>query len=211
LDKNHSPDSDVTLKNIVWCSHLEKRTQRESRQGHRGLVVWVTGLSGSGKSTITQFVDESLSKSGFQTIVLDGDNLRHGICNDLGFSIADRNENVRRVGEVARLFLEQGFVVLVALVSPIRDTRDKVKHSFAESDFVEVHCNCSFSVCRERDPKGLYAKAENGKISDFTGVSSPYEAPLSPDLILNTSDESVEDSVAHLLQLIISKVKIEKL
>lgn len=210
MDKNHSPDSDLTLKNIVWCSHLEKRTRRESRQGHRGLVVWLTGLSGSGKSTITQFVDERLSQLGFQTVVLDGDNLRHGLCNDLGFSIADRNENVRRVGEVARLFLEQGFVVLVALVSPIRETRDKVKHLFAKSDIVEVYCNCAFSVCRERDPKGLYARAENGKISEFTGVSSPYEEPLSPDLILKTSDESVEDSVANLLQLIVGKVKIEK-
>ena len=193
----------------MWCSHLEKRTQRENLQGHRGLVVWLTGLSGSGKSTITQLVDEGLSKIGFQTVVLDGDNLRHGLCNDLGFSIDDRNENVRRVGEVAKLFLEQGFVVLVALVSPIRETRDKVKNSFAESDFVEVHCNCSISVCRERDPKGLYAKAASGKISEFTGVSSPYEEPLNPDLILRTSEESVEDSVTRLSKLIISKVKTQ--
>lgn len=209
MNKRFSPDSDLSLNNVECCSHLEKRTQRENSQGHRGLVVWLTGLSGSGKSTITQFVDESLSKSGFQTIVLDGDNLRHGLCNDLGFSIADRNENVRRVGEVAKLFLEHGFVVLVALVSPIREARDKVKHSFAESDFVEIYCKCSLSICRERDPKGLYAKAENGKISEFTGVSSPYEEPLNPDLVLHTSNESVENSVARLLQMVISKVELE--
>jgi adenylylsulfate kinase len=210
LAKINSPDTDITLRNIVWCSHLEKRTQRENLQGHRGLVVWLTGLSGSGKSTITQFVDEGLSKSGFQTVVLDGDNLRHGLCKDLSFSIEDRNENVRRVGEVAKLFLEQGFVVLVALVSPIRETRDKVMHSFAEADFVEVHCKCSLSICRERDPKGLYAKVASGKISEFTGVSSPYEEPLSPGLILHTSEESAEDSTARLLQLIVGKVKLEK-
>ena len=207
--KDKSIDSDLTLKNIVWCSHLEKRTQRESSQGPLGLVVWLTGLSGSGKSTVSQFVDATLSNTGFQTIVLDGDNLRHGLCNDLGFSIADRNENVRRVGEVARLFLEQGIIVLVALVSPIRETRDQVKHSFAESDFVEVYCKCSLAICKERDPKGLYAKAENGKITEFTGISSPYEEPLNPELILQTSRESIEESVAHLTQLIISKVKIK--
>ena len=208
--KINLPDSDLTLSNRVWCSHLEKRSQREAHQGHRGLVAWLTGLSGSGKSTIAQFVDEGLSRAGFQTIVLDGDNLRHGLCKDLGFSIADRNENVRRVSEVSRLFLEQGFIVLVALVSPIRETRDQVKHSFAESDFIEIHCKCSLSICRERDPKGLYAKAENGKIPEFTGVSSPYEEPLSPSLILHTSDESVEDSATRLLQMIVNQVKIER-
>jgi len=210
LSQNNFPESDMTLKNIVWCSHLEKRITRESSQGHRGLVVWLTGLSGSGKSTIAANIDNNLSKTGIQTIVLDGDNLRHGLCSDLGFTIADRNENVRRAGEVARLFLEQGFVVVVALVSPIREARDKVKQSFAESDFVEVHCNCEFSICRERDPKGFYAKAEKGKISEFTGVSSPYEAPLQADLILYTSDETVTESVGRLMQLIVQKVKFEK-
>jgi adenylylsulfate kinase len=117
---------------------------------------------------------------------------------------------VRRVGEVARLFLEQGFVVVVALVSPILETRDKVKHSFAESDFVEVYCNCSLSTCRERDAKGLYAKAEKGKISDFTGVSSPYEEPLSADLTLYTDAESVLESVDRLMQLVVSKVKLKR-
>ena len=202
--------SDPTLKNIVWCSHLEKRSRRESSQGHLGLVVWLTGLSGSGKSTISQLIDENLSDMGIQTVVMDGDNLRHGLCNDLGFSIADRNENVRRAGEAARLFLEQGFVVLVALVSPIRETREKVKQSFAEADFIEVHCDCELAICRVRDPKGLYEKAESGKILEFTGVSSPYEEPLQPDLVLDTANESVAESVDRLMQLIVSKVKKEQ-
>jgi adenylylsulfate kinase len=210
MSHNAGIDSDITLKNIVWCSHLEKRALRENNQAHQGLIVWLTGLSGSGKSTIASNIDTNLSNTGIQTIVLDGDNLRHGLCNDLGFSIADRNENVRRVGEVARLFLEQGFVVVVALVSPILETRDKVKHSFAESDFVEVYCNCSLSTCRERDAKGLYAKAEKGKISDFTGVSSPYEEPLSADLTLYTDAESVSESVDRLMQLVVSKVKLKR-
>lgn len=207
LVKNKGVDSDLTLKNIVWCSNIERRNQREIKQGHRGLVAWLTGLSGSGKSTIAVDVEDNLSKLGIQTIVLDGDNLRHGLSNDLGFSIVDRNENVRRVGEVARLFLEQGFVVLVALVSPIRETRSKVKRSFSENDFLEVYCNCEMSICRERDPKGLYAKVDHGKIADFSGISSPYEAPLNPELILNTGIESVEESVARLTALIMGKIK----
>jgi len=209
LVKDNTPDSDLTLKNIVWCSHLEKRSKREESQGHRGLLVWLTGLSGSGKSTITQLIDESLTEAGLQIVVLDGDNLRHGLCNDLGFSIADRNENVRRVGEVAKLFLEQGFVVLVALVSPIRETRDQIRRSLSEADFVEVHCNCPLEICRERDPKGLYAKVDSGKIGEFTGITSPYEEPLSPEITLLTGEESVEESVNRLSRLIMSKVKIK--
>lgn len=208
MTKDKGIDSDLTLKNIVWCSNIERRIQRENKQGHRGLIVWLTGLSGSGKSTIVHNIDDNLSKLDIQTLVLDGDDLRHGLCVDLGFSIADRNENVRRVGEVAKLFLEQGFIILVSLVSPIRETRDKIRRSFSEADFVEVFCKCDISVCRERDPKGLYSKADNGKIADFTGISSPYEEPLNPELILHTSIESVEESVARLSSLLISKITI---
>jgi len=208
LANDNIPESDLTLKNIVWCSHLEKRAEREKNQGHRGQLVWLTGLPGSGKSTVAQFVDAKLSESGFQTVILDGDILRHGLCQDLGFSISDRNENVRRVGEVAKLFLEQGFVVLVALVSPVRQMRDQVRRSFSGADFVEVHCKCPLEICRERDPKGLYAKADSGKIAEFTGVSSPYEEPASPELILFTSEETVEESVSRLSHLIVNIVKI---
>ena len=201
------PESDLTLKNIVWCSQFEKRAHREIKQGHRGQVVWLTGLSGSGKSTVAIGVDENLGKAGFQSVVLDGDNLRHGLCNDLGFTMADRNENVRRLGEVARLFLEQGFVVLVALVSPVRDARDHVRRSFSEADFFEVYCKCSLEICRERDPKGLYAKADSGKIAIFTGVNSPYEEPVNSELVLLTDGESEAESIDRLTQLIINKVK----
>ncbi len=201
------PESDITLRNIVWCSHLEKRINREMAQGHRGIIVWLTGLSGSGKSTIASNIDAKFSKENIQSLVLDGDNLRHGLNNDLGFSITDRNENVRRVGEVAKLFLEQGFVVLVALVSPIREARDKVRSAFSESDYIEVHCKCTLELCRERDPKGLYLKADKGKIPEFTGVNSPYEEPITPDLTLNTGEETVEESVARLIEVIATKIK----
>ena len=173
----------------------------------RGAVVWLTGLSGAGKSTVANQTAEQLHQLGFQTVVLDGDKLRLGLCADLGFSIADRNENVRRVGELAKLFLELGIVVLVALVSPIRSAREKVKQSFADNSFFEVYCSCPLSVCQARDPKGLYAKAMSGAIPEFTGVSSPYEAPLNPSLIIDTSTESVEAAANRLTQHLIGHLQ----
>ncbi len=174
-------------------------------------MVWLTGLPGSGKSTIARTVEEKLHQSGFQTAVLDGDNIRHGLCADLGFSAADRNENVRRTGEVAKLFLEQGTVVLVALVSPIRSAREQVRQLIPEGDFIEIYCSCPLTVCRERDPKGMYAKAANGTIADFTGVSSPYEAPLAPALTIETSNESAEDSVQRLFLFLQEKLQTQVL
>lgn len=173
----------------------------------RGAVVWLTGLSGAGKSTVANQTAEQLHQLGFQTVVLDGDKLRLGLCADLGFSIADRNENVRRVGELAKLFLELGIVVLVALVSPIRSARDKVKQSFPENSFFEVYCSCPLSVCQSRDPKGLYVKAMSGAIPEFTGVSSPYEAPLNPSLIIDTSTEMVEAAANRLTQHLIGHLQ----
>lgn len=191
----------------MWHSYAVTREQREKKNGHRGAVVWLTGLPGAGKSTIAHAVEESLHHSGFQTAVLDGDNIRHGLCADLGFSVADRNENVRRTGEVAKLFLEQGIVVLVALVSPIREARDKIHKLLPVGDFIEVYCSCPLPVCKERDPKGMYAKAESGTIPEFTGVSSPYEAPLDPALVLDTGNESIEASADRLTQLLMSKLR----
>ena len=170
------------------------------------MVVWLTGLPGSGKSTIAHAVEANLHQLGFQTAVLDGDNLRHGLCADLGFSISDRNENVRRVGEVAKLMLDHGVVVLVALVSPIRSAREQVRQLFVSGDFIEVYCNSPLSVCRQRDTKGLYAKAENGTIPDFTGVSSPYEPPLTPALTLDTGNEYREASVQRLTEFLLGKL-----
>ena len=187
----------------------EKETTLMPAKTHspRGAVVWLTGLSGAGKSTVANQTAEQLHQLGFQTVVLDGDKLRLGLCADLGFSIADRNENVRRVGELAKLFLELGIVVLVALVSPIRSARDKVKQSFPENSFFEVYCSCPLSVCQSRDPKGLYVKAMSGAIPEFTGVSSPYEAPLNPSLIIDTSTEMVEAAANRLTQHLIGHLQ----
>ena len=167
--------------------------------GSNGAVVWLTGLPGSGKSTLAFAVEAALRASGRQTVVLDGDVLRLGLCADLGFSVADRVEHIRRVGEVARLFMQQGIVVLVALVSPIRAARDSVKAKLPEGAFLEVYCSSSLEVCRARDPKGMYAKAAQGLIANFTGVSAGYEAPLAPALTLETGHESVAVSVGRLL------------
>ncbi len=183
---------------ICWQAPSLDRAQREARNGHQAAVVWLTGLSASGKSSIANGVEGVLHQAGFQTVVLDGDNIRHGLCADLGFSMADRHENIRRVGEVAKLLLAQGTVVLVAMISPITSAREQVKQLLAEGDFIEVYCQCTLEVCKTRDPKGLYAKAENGLIANFTGISSPYEAPQSPTVLLQTHLESVEESIATL-------------
>ena len=192
----------------MWHSHAITREQREKKNGHRGAVVWLTGLPGSGKSTIAHAVEENLHHLGLQTVVLDGDNIRHGLCADLGFSIADRNENVRRTGQVAKLFAEQGMVVLVALVSPINSAREQVRQTLSAGDFLEVYCNCPLHLCRERDPKGMYAKAEKGMIPEFTGVSAPYEAPLDPAITLDSGNESVEESVTRLSRFLLGKLRV---
>ncbi len=180
-------------------SSLPERARREARNGHKAAVVWITGLPGSGKSTLAEAVATALCGSGMQTVVLDGDKLRDGLCADLGFSVEDRLENMRRVGAVAKLFMMQGTVVLVALVSPIRSARDSIRASLPEGDFIEVYCNSPLDVCKARDPKGMYAKAEQGLIADFTGVSAPYEVPLAPALSVHTGSESVDASVQGLL------------
>lgn len=193
----------TTSENVVWHSHTVNQKQREHKNGHRGAVVWITGLPGSGKSTIAHATEEKLHHFGFQTVVLDGDNLRHGLCSDLGFSIRNRNENARRTGETAKLFLEQGFIVLVALVSPSRIAREKARQLIPSGDFVEVYCRCPISVCIERNPKGLHTKAKNGLIPEFTGISSPYEEPLNPELTLNTKKEQIEESVNRLTSFLL--------
>ena len=189
-------------------SKAPERAQREARNGHKAAVVWITGLPGSGKSTLAFAVSAALRDSGMQTVVLDGDMLRDGLCADLGFSVEDRLENMRRVAAVAKLFMMQGTIALVALVSPIRSARASVKASLPESDFIEVYCNSTLDVCKARDPKGMYAKAEQGLIADFTGVSAPYEAPLEPALTINTDSESVDASVQGLLAFLRPRLAI---
>ncbi len=181
------------------------RTQRESANGHRGTVVWLTGQPSSGKSTIANATERALHACGMQTAILDGDNMRLGLCADLGFSEADRDENVRRVAETARLFLENGVVVIVALVSPHRQARDHAKQLVGAADFLEVYCCCESAVCEQRDPKGHYARAKRGEIPGFTGVSSRYEAPLAPSLVLNTGMLPAEESARLLTELVLAK------
>lgn len=169
------------------------RADREIRNGHRGVIIWLTGLPGSGKSTLAYGVEERLFRSGYQTVVLDGDLLRKGVCSDLGYSAWDRHENVRRVGEIAKLFLEAGTIVLVALISPYRIDRACARALVAREDFIEVFCDAPLEICEARDPKGLYRRARSGEIANMTGIGAPYEPPENPELVLDTgfSDPNV--------------------
>jgi len=181
--------------NIAWHHASVDRAARAEQRGHRSAILWFTGLSGSGKSTLANAVNQALFERGLACYVLDGDNIRHGLCKDLGFSDADREENIRRIGEVSKLFLDAGVVVLTAFVSPFKADRDRARSLVENGDFVEIHCAADLSVCEERDTKGLYAKARAGEIKEFTGISSPYEAPEKPELRVDTGSQSLEACV----------------
>ncbi|WP_456377950.1 adenylyl-sulfate kinase [Thiolapillus sp.] len=168
--------------------------------GHQSFVLWFTGLSGSGKSTLAHAVEEHLHQAQCRTFVFDGDNVRHGLCSDLGFGEEDRKENIRRIGEMTRLFVEAGVIAMTAFISPFREERQRVRDLFAPGEFIEVYCDCSLEVCEERDVKGLYAKARAGLIPNYTGISSPYEAPESPEIRVRTDQENLEQSIDHVLQ-----------
>lgn len=178
--------------NIVWHKANVTRQRREAQNNHRGAIVWFTGLSGAGKSTLAHAVEEKLHQMGCRTFVLDGDNVRHGLCGDLGFSDQNRVENIRRVGEVAKLFMEAGMIVLTAFISPFRDDRERVRGMVAHGDFIEIYCNSAIEVCENRDVKGLYKKARAGEVLEFTGITSPYEAPENADLRINTGETALE-------------------
>ena len=180
--------------NIVWHEASVDRAARAEKRGHRSAILWFTGLSGSGKSTLANAVNAALFERGLATYVLDGDNVRNGLVKDLGFSDADREENIRRIGEVAKLFLDAGVIVLTAFVSPFRADRDKARELVAQGDFLEIFCAADLDVCESRDPKGLYAKARSGAIKEFTGISSPYEAPESPELKIDTGSQKLTES-----------------
>jgi bifunctional enzyme CysN/CysC len=184
----------------VWEGWNVPRAEREARNGHAALVLWFTGLSGAGKSTIARAVERRLFQAGVQTMLLDGDQLRHGLNGDLGFAPGDRAENIRRAGEVARLFWEQGSVVLCTFVSPYRADRDRVRALLPEGRFLEVHVDCGMDELRRRDPKGLYAKAEAGEVANLTGVTAPYEAPEGAELVLRTDAQTVEQAVARVME-----------
>jgi adenylylsulfate kinase len=191
--------------NIVWHHSTITRDDRAQQRGHRSAILWFTGLSGAGKSTLANAVNVALFERGLACYVLDGDNVRHGLCKDLGFSDADREENIRRIGEVAKLFLDAGVVVLTAFVSPFQADRQRARDLVDAGDFIEIHCAADLAVCEERDTKGLYAKARAGEIKDFTGISSPYEAPETPELRVDTGGQSLEQSVEQVLTYLQAK------
>jgi len=185
--------------NIVWHEGAVTRADREKLNGHKGCTVWLTGLSGSGKSTIAVDLEKRLAERGVRTYILDGDNIRHGLNKNLGFSPEDRTENIRRIGEVAKLFTDAGIVTITAFISPYRADRDQVRTIMADGDFIEAHVDCPVETCEERDVKGLYKKARAGEIPEFTGISAPYEAPAKPELVIRTKDQSVEESSNQVL------------
>jgi len=181
------------------------RPAREKLAGHRGRVVWLTGLSGAGKSTIASAAEQLLHEQGLRTYILDGDNVRHGLSKDLGFTVADRVENIRRIAEVAKLMVDAGIIVLTAFISPFRAERDMAKSLFTPEDFLEIFVDTPLAIAEARDPKGLYKKARRGELPNFTGIDSDYEPPLQPDLRLNTSDRSVEDCAKALAEVIMTR------
>jgi len=187
---------------VVWHHATVTRARREQLNEHKSVVLWFTGLSGSGKSTLAHSVEERLHQMGCRTFVLDGDNVRHGLCGDLGFSEQDRVENIRRVGEVAKLILEAGVISLTAFISPFRSDREKVRSLFPHGDFLEIYCRCPLEICEARDVKGLYKRARVGEVKNFTGISSPYEEPAVPELIVDTGRLSLDASVDLVLNLL---------
>lgn len=189
----------ATQRELKWHHSSVTRNDRERQNAHKGQIVWLTGLSGAGKSTLASRVEEVLFQSGCRTYLLDGDNVRHGLCSDLGFSAKDRQENIRRIGETARLFMDAGIIVLTAFISPFRADRELVRALVQPGDFIEVYCNATLHVCENRDPKGLYKKARRGDIPEFTGISSPYEAPLNPEIEVFTGRENLDVCVAQVI------------
>jgi adenylylsulfate kinase len=191
--------------NITWHDGHIERKDRQQLLGQHGVTLWLTGLSGSGKSTVAVAAEKALVERGHLAYVLDGDNVRHGLNQNLGFSPEDRTENIRRVAEVAKLFTDCGVLVVTSFISPYRADRDAARALFAPGDFVEVHVSTALETCEARDPKGLYKKARAGQIPEFTGISAPYEAPERPELVLDTGSLSVEESVGALLRFLEEK------
>jgi adenylylsulfate kinase len=192
------------MKNIVLHHASVSRQQRNTQNNHKSVLLWLTGLSASGKSTLAHSVEEALHKIGSRTIVLDGDNIRHGLCKDLNFSNKDRKENIRRIGEVAKIFVESGVITLVACISPFKEDRDKVRELLG-GDLIEVYVSCHISVCEARDSKGIYMKAKANEIKDFTGINSAYEVPENPELKIETDEETLDKSVDKVLDILINR------
>jgi adenylylsulfate kinase len=188
--------------NVVKHQAAVIRSRRETLNGHRSANLWFTGLSGSGKSTLAHAVEERLHLMGCRTYVFDGDNVRHGLCGDLGFSVEDRAENLRRIAEMVGLFIDAGVISLTAFISPLKNDRDAVRKIIGSEDLIEVYCNCPLEICEQRDVKGLYAKARKGEIKNYTGISAPYEPPAHPDLELDTGSLPINQCVMQVIDLL---------
>lgn len=197
----------MTTKNIIRQDYKITKKDRQQLNGHKPLIAWFTGLSGSGKSTLAGLVEEHLFEMGVRTYLLDGDNIRHGLNSNVDFSDAGRKENIRRIGEVAKLFTDAGIVVLTAFISPFREDRDGVRSLVEAGEFAEIFVNCPIEICEQRDVKGLYKKARAGEIKDFTGISSPFESPVKPEIEINTSAMSIDESVDKIVKYISEKIK----
>ncbi|QBM16380.1 adenylyl-sulfate kinase [Marinobacter sp. JH2] len=193
------------MSNIVWHDHKITRAERSTNKNQKPCLLWFTGLSGSGKSTIANALDVALHDRGYHTFLLDGDNVRHGLCSDLGFSDDDREENIRRVGEVCKLFADAGLIVMSAFISPFTSDRRMVRKLFPAGEFIEVFMDAPLETCETRDPKGLYKKARAGEIKHFTGIDSPYEVPSHPELRLDTSQNTVEECVDSLIAYLLDR------
>ena len=202
--------SNSCKNNVVWHHATVTRAMREELSGHKGAVIWLTGLSGAGKSTVAHAVEERLHQLGCRSFVFDGDNVRHGLCADLSFSEKDRHENLRRIGEMSKLFLEAGMIGLAAFISPYRADRNRVRSMVPNGDFFEVYCKCPLEICEARDVKGLYARARAGEIANYTGISSPYEEPEQPDLILDTGSDTLEECVDQVIQMLVCRSVVPK-
>ena len=192
----------VKKNNVTWFNGYVNREDREKAHGHKGAVIWFTGLSASGKSTIAHIVEKQLHARGCSTYVLDGDNVRHGLCADLTFCQEDRAENIRRIGEMVRLFVDAGIIVLTAFISPYRQDRQQVRSLLSDGQFLEIHVDCPPEVCATRDQKGIYQKAQAGIIKEFTGISAPYEPPQNPELVIQSHEEDAKAAAKKVVELI---------
>lgn len=196
----------MLAQNLSWFDAGIKRNDRERKNNSRAGVLWLTGLPGAGKSTIARELNCRLFEKGYHSYILDGDNIRHGLNSDLGFSPEDRKENIRRVAEVAKLFVDAGFIVITSFISPYKEDREKARTIFSAGDFLEVHVGADVSVCEKRDPKGLYKKARQGLIPEFTGISAPYEAPENPEIFVDTENLTIQESAGQIMRYLEDKI-----
>ena len=195
----------MKIPNTICFNATVTRERRNQLNSHKSVIIWFTGLSGSGKSTLAHSVEEKLHNLGCRAYVLDGDNVRHGLSSNLTFSDDDRKENIRRIGEAAKLMMEAGVIAMTAFISPFKEDRNLVRQLLTQGDFIEIYCNASLEVCESRDVKGLYKRARAGEIKNYTGIDSPYEAPDNPELVVNTESESLEESVTKVIDFLKSK------